>query len=583
MVLDIISVVYLSSFLFGVLFGVFITQRSQTEGARFLSLFEFSTALWALFSFFEFISITIEYKQLWMIMVYISCYATLMFFLAFALEYSQFYKYLKVRYFKLISIPAFLFVIAAATNHFHNLWWIELAIDPIYGFANATKGIIFYFHLIYGYTIFLVSIAILLIGIFNYQGKIRGMFGLIILASVISISGNIIYVFNFNPIPHFDWTPPSFILAGVILMVGIKKYSFLDLTPIAQKLIVETLNDALVVVDMKARILMVNMAFKKNFEVDDKKIIGNQLYSVLPIPAFLNLEFLSNKSYQTEINFNNAYFDVFNTPLFNKRKSQMGQTVVFRNITRRKLSEISMDKTNVKLRSAIQRNELLISDLESFSHTVAHDLKSPLATQISFIRLIKDEELEGDKLIKYLQYIEQSAFKMQEIIMELLKLASIRKQKIPLHKVDMIQTIEAAKERLSYLINEKNAEINYPEFCPETLGYAAWIEEIWLNYLSNAIKYGGTPPKIEIGYDLLENSTIKYWVKDNGQSIPLNKQKFLFGEFVQLNEIKTDGQGLGLSIVKRIIDNFGGKVGYEDVKEPGGGSLFYFTLPVYTP
>ena len=57
---------------------------------------------------------------------------------------------------------------------------------------------------------------------------------------------------------------------------------------------------------------------------------------------------------------------------------------------------------------------------------------------------------------------------------------------------------------------EKNAEISYPEFCPDTLGYAAWIEEIWLNYLSNAIKYGGTPPKIEIGYDLLENSTIKH-------------------------------------------------------------------------
>jgi len=582
MILSIIAIVYLFSFAFGVLLGFIFLQKSKMDGAKFLGFYEFSTAIWALFTFFELISKTIEYKQFWFILIYVSCYATLMFFLAFSLEYSQFYKYLAKRYFIIIAIPVLFIVLAVSTNHFHHLWWTNVAIDSISGFAIFNNGILYYLHVAYAYTLFLASIIVLMMGTYNNKGRIRGLFFMIIGAGILAIMGNIIFVFNFSPIPYFDWTPLCFIFAGAIFMLGIKKYKFFDLSPIAQKLIFETMNDAIVVVDMKARIIMVNLAFKEIFKVGNKNIIGKPFYSILSIPFVSKPEFLSNKSYQTEIYFNNYYFDVFSSPLFNKRNIQIGQSVAFRNITRRKLSEISMDKTNIKLRSAIQRNELLISDLESFSHTVAHDLKSPLANQIGFIRMIKDEDLEHDKLLKYLDYIEQSAYKMQSIIMELLKLASIRKQKIPLNKVDVLHTVEAAMERLSYLINEKKAIINYPDFWPDTLGYAAWIEEIWLNYLSNAIKYGGTPPIIDIGYDLLENATIKYWVKNNGKSIPLNKQYALFEEFVQLNEIKTDGQGLGLSIVKRIVDNFGGKVGYETIKEPYDGSLFYFTLPVYT-
>ena len=109
------------------------------------------------------------------------------------------------------------------------------------------------------------------------------------------------------------------------------------------------------------------------------------------------------------------------------------------------------------------------------------------------------------------------------------------------------------------------------------MGYAPWVEEIWVNYLSNGLKYGGYPPRLELGGETLPNDMIRFWISDNGQGLDDEQQSNLFLPFTRLQSGKVSGQGLGLSIVRRIVEKLGGIVGVES--QPGGGSKFYFTLP----
>ena len=136
--------------------------------------------------------------------------------------------------------------------------------------------------------------------------------------------------------------------------------------------------------------------------------------------------------------------------------------------------------------------------------------------------------------------------------------------------------------RLEMLIAERHAEIIflYPDAWPVAVGYAPWIEEVWANYISNAIKYGGETPRIELGAMRQDDGLIRFWVRDHGAGLPPEKQAQLFKPFMRLGNLRIQGHGLGLSIVQRIINRLGGEVSVES--QVGQGSTFRFTLPIIT-
>ena len=147
----------------------------------------------------------------------------------------------------------------------------------------------------------------------------------------------------------------------------------------------------------------------------------------------------------------------------------------------------------------------------------------------------------------------------------------------------MGQIVAETIKRLTPMIEENKAEIIFPEKWPVAMGYPPWIEEVWVNYLNNAIKYGGTSPQIEIGADTgttenVPDGLVRFWVRDKGPGISAENQKLFFNIFERLDQVKTEGYGLGLSIVRRIIEKLGGIVGVKS--EVGKGSEFYFALPL---
>ncbi len=260
--------------------------------------------------------------------------------------------------------------------------------------------------------------------------------------------------------------------------------------------------------------------------------------------------------------------------------TENGESTAFRrgimiDITARKESEEKLRHYTAELQA---RNE----ELDAFSHMVAHDLKNPLARVIGFAELIlySDKPLPQAESQKYLQIVRQSGFKMKSIIEELMLLAGIRKiTHLQLTRLDMARIFDDASQRINYLLEDSQMEINLPDDWPDALGHGPWVEEIWVNYLSNALKYGGKPPKIDIGAETQPDGKVRFWVHDNGPGLTPEQQSRLFTPFVRLNQIRAEGHGLGLSIVRRIVERLGGDARVESSGRPGEGSTFSFTLP----
>ena len=225
------------------------------------------------------------------------------------------------------------------------------------------------------------------------------------------------------------------------------------------------------------------------------------------------------------------------------------------------------------------RNE----ELDAFAHTVAHDLKNPLNLVIGYAELFDNYDTTLDKDSRnYLHSIKHSGYKMVSIINALLLLAGVREMEAEVMQLDMAHITAEALQRLTLMIEQNQAEIILPDVWPVALGYGPWVEEVWTNYLSNAIKYGGRPPRVELGateqFDQATNQpVVRFWVRDNGSGVSPEAQGWLFTPFTRLDQVSVKGHGLGLSIVRRIVEKLGGKVDVES--REGQGSTFAFILP----
>jgi two-component system sensor histidine kinase/response regulator len=208
---------------------------------------------------------------------------------------------------------------------------------------------------------------------------------------------------------------------------------------------------------------------------------------------------------------------------------------------------------------------------------VAHDLMNPVSTTLLVAKSIERAELDRKQLLFFLQGITDNMRKMSRIIDDLLMLSEVRKIDIVSEPIDMGKTVAAAVERLKDMIVSSQTEIIQPESWPEALGYAPWVEEVWVNYISNAIKYGGKPPCIELSACIQPGGAVKFCVRDNGKGLSGVDKELLFKPFSKLKQTHALGHGLGLSIVRRIVEKLDGEVSLESA--PGGGSIFGFTLP----
>ncbi|HLO29948.1 MAG TPA: ATP-binding protein [Anaerolineales bacterium] len=246
---------------------------------------------------------------------------------------------------------------------------------------------------------------------------------------------------------------------------------------------------------------------------------------------------------------------------------------------------------NARLNSALQ-NELaqrqsLINELESknaelerFTYTVSHDLKSPLVTITGFLGYLEKDALSGDqaRVKSAVERITLAAQKMQSLLNDLLELSRIgRTMNLPEH-VPFEEVVREAVERVHGRLDAKKAEIKVQTDLPIVYGDRVRLVEVMQNLLDNAAKYASPAsiPCIEIGAKAGDEHRVTLFVHDNGIGIDPQFHERIFGLFNKL-DTRAEGTGIGLTLVKRIIEVHGGYIWVES--ELGNGATFYFTLP----
>jgi signal transduction histidine kinase len=231
----------------------------------------------------------------------------------------------------------------------------------------------------------------------------------------------------------------------------------------------------------------------------------------------------------------------------------------------------------IRLREDAEALRERTQELDSYAHSVAHDLKNPLAVIVAAVDVINHVgNLSRGEVRDYLGQIKETAFGMADIIDTLLLLSEVRKGEVPSEAIDMGEVVARVEARMRPLLEKHKASLVFPSKWPAAMGYAPWIQEVWANYISNALKYGGPSPRIELGFCPAPRGMIRFWTRDYGPGISADAATSLFIPFRQLRSKTGEGHGLGLSIVLRIVEKLGGAVGAENAD--GKGALFYFTL-----
>jgi PAS domain S-box-containing protein len=266
--------------------------------------------------------------------------------------------------------------------------------------------------------------------------------------------------------------------------------------------------------------------------------------------------------------------EVTATPFFTSDTREM--QVLFQDITDRKRAE--NERENL-IQELIEKN----SELERFTYTVSHDLKSPLITIAGFLGYLEKDAISGDieRLQSDTQRIQNAVNKMERLLNELLELSRIGRLMNPPKKVPIEEIIRDALENVRGQLDAHNVKVKLQPNLPNIYGDRQRLTELMQNLIDNAVKFMGAQPnpQIEIGQQGEEDGFPVFYVKDNGIGIHPKYHERVFGLFDKL-DAKTEGTGIGLALVKRIVEFHGGRIWVES--EAGEGSTFYFTLPVST-
>lgn len=258
-------------------------------------------------------------------------------------------------------------------------------------------------------------------------------------------------------------------------------------------------------------------------------------------------------------------------------------------VARQKLQEEIAERTRIaveisKLNMVLeQRNDDLQAanaDLETFGHSVSHDLRAPLRHVMGYISFLQESATNklDDKERKYMETIAASAHRMGQLIDDLLSFSRTGRTKLHTGSVNMDHLVQETLDQMQPDLAHRDIIWNRHQL-PQVNGDNNLLRQVWVNLIGNAVKYTRprNPAKIEIGAVTQDNEVI-FHIRDNGVGFGMEHSEKLFGVFQRLHgEEEFEGTGIGLANVRRIIQRHGGRTWAES--KVNEGATFYFSLP----
>jgi PAS domain S-box-containing protein len=566
--------------------GVYAWQRRTVPAARSLAWLAGAIAGWLTCNTLELVCPTEAGTLTWSKLTYVFIELSALAWLAFALDYTGEKRWLTRQRFGLLLVVPVIITLLALTNDLHSLIWRSYTFHREAGVVAIrvlTYGPVFWFQVGFNYLLVMVGAGLIGRAYLAAPPPFHQQARWAIIGAVTPLAINLVYITRLVPGLYKDYSPLGFALAGTAFGVAIFRHRLLRLMPIARQAVMDSMCEGMIVLDEGEHIIDLNPAARFIIDHTADDAFGRPLDQVWPLWKTLVGADATTPSSLREVwverGATSYCFDVRISSLADRRGRQTGQLILLRDITRHKEIEEELRRFNLELQA---RN----AELDAFAHTAAHDLKRPLSVILGFNQLAARRLAavpDPDPFIEEcVRTIERTGGKMADIVNELLMLASVRQAEVVPAPIDTAALVAAARENLKTLTAERQATISQPDAWPRAMGHAQWIEQVWTNLLSNALKYGGNPPRIDLGAEPFTDpetgqAMIRYWVRDNGPGLTPDERNRLFTAFARMHPEQAEGHGLGLFLIRRIIEKLGGQVGVETTL--GEGSLFYFSLP----
>lgn len=345
--------------------------------------------------------------------------------------------------------------------------------------------------------------------------------------------------------------------------------------------VIENMGQGLTVTDGNGRFQFVNSAYSRMLGYSVETLLQKSPYDLV-IPD--DIETLSQSQQKRRAGQSSSYeaalvhadghlVDVLITgvPRWEGNKIN-GSIAVITDLTERKRAEQERERLITELEA---RN----AELGRFTYTVSHDLKSPLVTIKGFLGLLAKDIARGDsaRIKSDMERIQTAAITMEALLNDLLELARVGQLENTPQEAPFNQLAQEAVERVMGQIAERGVEVTINPKLPIIYGDLPRLVEVVQNLVDNAVKFMGTQPnpQIEIGAREFNGETA-FYVKDNGIGIEPRFHEKIFGLFDRLDQ-SIDGTGIGLALVKRIIEVHNGRIWVES-EGANKGSTFFFTV-----
>jgi PAS domain S-box-containing protein len=572
---------------------------------------------WSVGNVLELGSPDLEAKLFWANLEYLGIVIIPVMWLVFALQYSGRERYLTRRNLVLLLSIPLITLLLVWTNNLHGLMRYNVRLDTSGPFSVVAKtyGIWFWVNTAYSYGLLFLGTVMLLQVLFRSSRLYRGQTAALLIGALAPWVGNVLYISGFSPIPRLDVTPCAFAVSGLAVAWGLLRFRLLDIVPMARDAVVEGMGDGVIVLDTRDRIVDINPTAQRIVGRTASEAIGQSGKQVLSYLRDLLQDCRKGKDAQAEITLGKGeaqhYYSLLMSPLPNRR----GYLVVLRNVTRQKKAEKKLKQYQEHLEVLVEertsRLKKTLRDLENevgerkmaeslireqnerleeldrmkseFLSTAAHELRTPLTSILGFSEILVKKKLDEKKQTRFLEIINKEAGDLADIVNDLLDISSIEAgtgfeiKKAPIQfKEVFLKSINLIKGQT----DEHTFKVNIPHDLPKIEADKNRMYQVMENLLDNAVKFspegGEVTVSIEGGRDELKIS-----VADEGIGIPEEELPHIFDRFYRASNATTAairGTGLGLGIVKYIIESHAGRILVQS--KPGKGSTFSFTLPL---
>jgi PAS domain S-box-containing protein len=598
--------------------ALFSWTRRAAPGTKSFIVLMAAVSFWSFCDLMRLLSSDYSTMVFWDKMSYLGIVLVGPSWLAFCLQYTGRDEYLNRRNLVLLSIEPLATLILVFFNEQFELIWTNLTVVEVGQFLDLAHGHgpWFWVHVVYSYLLILTGTAMLFQYALRSSSLYQNQAKVLALAAAIPLISNLLYVAGLSPFYPLDTTTLAFSLTGLVAAWGMFHFKLLDIVPVAYDSVVSSMADGVVIMDAQNRVADINPAALKMSGLTYQEIVGRHA-DVLPMfkPDLLRHTPTTLES-ESELDYHgpngHRFYDLRISALYDPQGDFLGRLGVFRDITDRKRAQnellrahqelerrvaertsqladanLSLKEQMAELKQSKKEREKLIaeleiknSEMERFTYTVSHDLRSPLITIKGFLGFLRQDLAKGSELRAEadIKRIEDAVDRMDLLLRDTLALSRIGRVADPLQYVNFGEIVKEALDQVSLQIQLSKVRIIQKESFPIVYVDRLRMVEALANLIENSIKYMGhqSSPEIEIGWRKLADDTA-FFVRDNGMGLDPSQHQKVFELFYKVDK-KSEGTGAGLAIVKRIVEVHGGRVWIES--EVGKGCSVFFTLPL---